>query len=103
LVSSNLVLCAAIVLAGCALDPQGGYRPIAESSGSAARSGSGERPSFNQANAECWERSMGLLGGLAMDSVRQRTYDICMNDRGWHDPRLPAPSQPRGATTPSGR
>ena len=46
---------------------------------------------------------MGLIGGLAMDSVRQRTYNACMNDRGWHDPRLPAPPQPRGATTPSGR
>jgi hypothetical protein len=87
----------ALVLSGCAVDPYGGYRPMNQ-----AASGSADGVSFNQANAECWERSMSLLGGVAMDSARQRAYDTCMNDRGWYDPRLPAP-RPRGATTPSGR
>jgi hypothetical protein len=68
-----------------------------------ASSGSTGGMSFNQANAECWEISMSLLGGLAMDAARQRAYDSCMNDRGWYDPRLPYPVHPRGATTPSGR
>lgn len=96
MLTRGFLLAGALALSGCALDPQGGYRPLAE------RSGSPQAMSFNQANAECWQLSMSLLGGFAMDSSRQRAYDTCMNDRGWYDPRLPTP-QPRGVTTPSGR
>jgi hypothetical protein len=89
---AGTALAAALVLSGCGLDPYGGYRPMNQ-----AASGSAEGMSFNQANAECWERSMSLLGGLAMDMPRQRAYDSCMHEMGWEDPRIPA--QPRPSTT----
>ena len=93
--SRSVILAAAIALSGCALDPQGGYRPMPE------RSGSQAAMSFDQANAECWEISMSLLGGNAMDSARARAYDLCMHERGWQDPRMPA--RPRPTTVPGSR
>lgn len=84
---------AMIVLAGCALDPQGGYRPI-------QRSGSPERPlSFNEANARCWEASMNVAG-FAATVPQQNAYDACMVRNGWEDPRKPARPQP---SVPGGR
>lgn len=89
---------AAAVLSGCGLDPRGGYRPL-------ERSGSAETISFDEANARCWEQSMGLLGGLAMDAPRLRAYDTCMRRSGWEDPRLRPQPLPLPQTTPesSGR
>jgi hypothetical protein len=96
-ISRNLILAAAIALAGCGLDPQGGYRPMAQASGSQV-SGS---MSFDEANAQCWTLAYTLLGGNAMDSARSRTYDTCMHDRGWEDPRMRP--QPRAVTVPGSR
>jgi hypothetical protein len=95
-VTRGLILAFALVLSACAMDPQGGYRPVEQS-------GSAEGTSFNDANAQCWTQAYTLLGGNAMDSARSRAYDTCMHDRGWYDPRASAPPQPRTTTVPGSR
>ena len=86
--SRSAILSVSLLLSACAIDPHGGYVP--------ARDGA---PPFEQANARCWERSMSLLGGLAMDSARDRAYDTCMRENGWADPRRKP--EPPPATTPA--
>lgn len=83
-----IAVSAAFLLSACGLDPRGGYRPVRDNA-----------PSFDQVNAVCWERSMSLLGGLAMDSPREAAYDACMRQNGWADPRRTWQQQP--ATTPA--
>ena len=71
----------AIAVAGCALDPQGGYRPATQLSGSA------QQPvSFNDANAQCWSVSMNNAGyGASMAQLQ--AYQTCMARNGWEDQR----------------
>jgi hypothetical protein len=72
---------AAIALSGCALDPQGGYRPAAQMSGSP------ERPvSFDEANARCWTVSMNIAG-YGATIAQQQAYMTCMARNGWEDQR----------------
>jgi hypothetical protein len=70
----------AIALSGCALDPQGGYRPVAE------RSGSPEAKSFNEVNAQCWAVSMNIAG-FSATAAQQEAYNACMVRNGWEDRR----------------
>jgi hypothetical protein len=92
---TSVVLLGVLVLAGCGMDSQGGYRRMQQASGSA------DGISFQQANTECWNMAYSLLGGNAMDSARERAYNQCMNDRGWENPSMPA--RPRPTTTPGSR
>jgi hypothetical protein len=72
---------AAIALSGCALDPQGGYRPVTQVSGSV------ERPvSFDEANALCWTVSMNNAG-YGATIVQLQAYQTCMVRNGWEDRR----------------
>jgi hypothetical protein len=72
---------AAIALSGCALDPQGGYRPATQFSGSS------QQPiSFDEANAQCWTVSMNNAGyGASMAQLQ--AYQTCMARNGWQDQR----------------
>jgi hypothetical protein len=72
---------AAIALAGCALDPQGGYRPVTQVSGTT------HQPlSFDEANAQCWTVSMNNAGyGATMAQLS--AYQSCMARNGWQDQR----------------
>ncbi len=81
-----------LLLAACAIDPHGGYTPVRDGA-----------PSFEEANAQCWERSMSLLGGLGMDSARNRAYDSCMRENGWADPRRKPEPPPARTPASSGR
>jgi hypothetical protein len=77
----NAFVATAIALSGCALDPQGGYRPAAQVSGSA------ERPtSFDEANARCWTASMNIAG-YAASVPELEAYRACMARAGWEDQR----------------
>jgi hypothetical protein len=99
----NVVLVAALALSACGMDSQGGYQPMNQQTGSAT-GGSYSSPdakAYQQAHDECWESSMSLLGGNAMDATRERTYNQCMNARGWEHPMMPAKPQP--TTTPGSR
>lgn len=96
MLSRSLVLVMALGLSACAVDPQGGYRPI-ERSGSDGSA----RVSFDDANAQCWGLAYTLLGGNAMDSARSRAYETCMRDRGWEDSRMRR--QPKATTVPGSR
>ena len=82
-----------VVLSGCGVDPQGGYRPV-------ERSGSQGALSFNEANARCWEASMNIAG-FAATAPQQEAYNTCMVRNGWEDPRRRAREQP--VTVPGGR
>ena len=72
---------AAIALSGCALDPQGGYRPTTQVSGGP------DRPvSFDEANARCWTVSMNIAGyGATIPQLE--AYRACMTRNGWEDRR----------------
>jgi hypothetical protein len=74
---------AAILLSGCGLDPQGGYRPVAELSGSPD---SRRAPSFDEANAQCWTVSMNNAG-YAATAPQLAAYNACMKRNGWEDRR----------------
>jgi hypothetical protein len=74
---------AAILLSGCALDPQGGYRPVTQMSGSADSRGS---MSFNEADAQCWVVSMNNAG-YAATMPQLAAYNGCMLRNGWEDRR----------------
>src|SRR5690348_3841730 len=76
------ILGIAITLAGCDLDPQAGYRPMAETPDHK------DALSFNDANA--WVTAYSQLGGNAMDAAYTRQYDATMHSLGWEDPRMPA-------------
>ena len=66
---------------GCALDPQGGYRPVTQTSGSP------ERPiPFDEANARCWAVSMNIAG-FAATIPQLEAYKACMARNGWEDRR----------------
>lgn len=97
MVTRGLILAGALALSACGLDPQGGYRPMAQASGSQ----NSDSMSFDTANAQCWTAAYTLLGGNAMDSARSRAYDTCMHDRGWEDPRMRR--EPRAVTVPGSR
>jgi hypothetical protein len=72
---------AAITLSGCALDPQGGYRPVTQISGSP------ERPiSFNEANTQCRTASMNIAG-YGATTPQLEAYRMCMARNGWEDRR----------------
>ena len=80
LVRSSLVV-AAIMVAGCAFDPQGGYRPATQVSGS-----SQQPASFDEVNAQCWTVSMNNAGyGATM--AQAQAYQTCMARNGWQDQR----------------
>jgi len=98
----SLVFVAALALSACALDPQGGYRPIGEQSAGVYSGSSSEGMSFDQANSQCWTIAYSLLGGNALDSARTTAYNKCMNDRGWENPMLPA-MRPQPQTVPGSR
>ena len=90
----GFILAIAITLAGCALDPQGGYRPMAEAP---------SHKEFNDANAEAWVTAYSQLGGNAMDSAYTRQYDATMHSAGWEHPWMPArgwemPARPQPST-----
>ena len=72
---------AAIVISGCTFDPQGGYRPAAQVSGSQ------EQPaSFEEVHARCRTASMSIAGYAA--TVPQiDAYRTCMERNGWQDQR----------------
>jgi hypothetical protein len=79
----NGLAAAAIALSGCALDPQGGYRPATQVSGSP------ERPvSFDEANARCWTVSMNIAG-YGATIAQSDAYRACMTRNGWEDRRTP--------------
>jgi hypothetical protein len=75
------LVAAAIALSGCAFDPQGGYRPATQVSGSP------QQPvSFDEANARCWTVSMNNAGyGATM--AQAQAYQTCMVRNGWQDQR----------------
>jgi hypothetical protein len=79
-VRSGLVA-TAIMVAGCAFDPQGGYRAVTQVSGSL------EQPaSFDEANARCRTVSMNNAGyGATMAQLT--AYQSCMTRNGWQDQR----------------
>jgi hypothetical protein len=72
---------AAIALSGCALDPQGGYSPVTQLSGSPERS-----VSFDEANARCWTVSMNIAGYSAT-AAQSEAYRTCMVRNGWENRR----------------
>lgn len=88
-----LVLVVAVALSGCGHDPQGGYQPMNQASGDQ------QGTPYKQARTQCWQRSMSMNGGNAMDMSRGRVYDQCMNELGWEDPRMRPQSQPSAASS----
>ena len=80
LVRTGLVA-AAIAISGCAFDPQGGYRPAAQVSGSQ------EQPaSFEEVHARCRTVSMNIAG-YGATVPQAEAYRICMERNGWQDQR----------------
>lgn len=73
----------AILISACALDPQGGYRPVTQLSGSPDSRGA---MSFNEANAQCWAVSMNIAGYSAT-MPQLAAYNACMGRNGWEDRR----------------
>lgn len=86
MVSRSLVLFAVLALSACALDPQGGYRPINQQSASGRSGTSPEVKSFDQANAECWTVSMNIAG-YGATIAQLEAYKGCMARAGWADQR----------------
>jgi hypothetical protein len=68
----SAILSAGLSLTACAMDPQAGFTKMDESANS-----------YGPANAECWERSMSLLGGTAMDMQRESSHQVCMRENRW--------------------
>jgi hypothetical protein len=75
------LVAAAIASAGCAIDPQGGYRPVTQLSGAP------QQPiSFDEANARCWTVSMNNAG-YGATTAQLTAYELCMKRNGWQDQR----------------
>ena len=80
--SIRTVLAAAtIALAGCAIDPQAGYRPVTQVSGSVQ-----QPASFDEVHAQCWTVAMNNAGyGATLTQLN--AYESCMKRNGWQDQR----------------
>lgn len=66
-----------LVLAACTMSPTGGMTQMRP-----------DAMAYDQAHAECFERSFGAPGGgQGSDMAKSLAYYTCMRQQGWEDAR----------------
>lgn len=82
-----VILAATILLAGCTTESR--YLAQENPSGANYRQTRSNATDFQQANAACWEKGMGMPAPT--QSSRRMAYEKCMNQKGWDNPAFQAP------------